>query len=416
MDQRRTDEAYSMRQQNPYYDATEMERARIARLGSILTERMHRDANNNVRARLDQILLQPHDGTFVSQHLSVHVNHLTHVILRHNWMRDGALEPVLQVLLAAPLLRELDISETGFAGGLSIVPSFYALVRNTRSLRVLSVSNNDLCRGFGEFFGPALACNTTLEHLNLEETSLVVPSWSYILNALRRHPRLSWASFNQQFSYDPNGPTAEDIALVLSENRVLGTLYLHGFEFGAAGTAKMLRALHQNTSLKILGLGRVQQLLGAIEEVEQAVRELLVPNVTLTQLLFTGPAAGLHVRLKALLERNLVRKRDRGNNARRAVIVLEGLRQHRRLPCMRLIGRDIMRMIGGYILATNLRPEWEDPALWPVDAAGVPIRPLTATEGNKRRRGVIPGTRVGPWVMNMDGEWERHGEDTAADE
>lgn len=399
--------------QLPLYDNAEMERERLDQLGTVLTERITYEKHGTL-ALLTNVHLHIHDGTFAARHLSPHINHLTHVLLRNNWMRDRGLEPVLKVLLAAPFLRELDISRTGFFGAPDTAPSFYALVRNTLALKALALSDNDVCLGFGDLFGPTLACNTTLEHLNLANTELRTEGWSCILSAIRRHPRLIGVSFSQFCANINSGPVAEDAALVLRDNAVLKSLRLDGVHMTAESMVKMLRALHYNTCLTDLTLGNVKETLSSAHDIGQAVSELLVPNVTLQELYFTCGSSHVHAETRQMLKRNLGRVCSRAENARRAVMVLDGLRRFRSLPAMRYIDRGIMRIIGRCILATKLRPEWEDPALWPVDAAGVRIKPLTAEQGAKRRRHAIPGTRIGPWVMNLDGEWERRDDDNDA--
>lgn len=375
----------------------EEERRVAERLAGAVVDQFGRHASV---AQLEFLAMESYHAHLLVACMSPHMDGLMEIELRGNTnLKDAGLEPLLAALLtSAPRLRGLGISRTGLVG--ASTPSLFELIKNSTSLRALCISYNPVQSGFALDLAPALACNTNLEALDARGLQLNIHGGGCpVFGALWRHPTLSVLLMaGSLWAMEKSNPCPQEIAELLRRNNVLKTLSIEGTPCSADAMLVILHGLTHNTGLHSLNMGLTHRGKSTLPDrkVLSAAQVLLVDNVTLEDL----PFLGLHANKE--LKRNMTRKCSRIQRAQGVVIALESLRCYRRSPSLRYIDRDIMRMVGRFILATKLRPEWEDPSLWP---GGRPT-PAAVTQQTKRQRlEPRPGDRLGPWKRTAAGDW-----------
>jgi len=375
----------------------EQERRLAERLAGAVVDQLGRQA---CFAHLEYLSMESYQAHLIVACMQPHMDELMEIDLRGNpGLKDAGLEPLLAVLLtSAPRLRGLDIARTGLVG--ADTPSLFELIKNSTSLRTLCISHNPVQSGFALDLAPALACNTKLEALDARGLQLNVHGGGCpVFGALWRHPTLSTLLMaGSLWAMEQSNPVPREVAELLRRNNVLKTLSMESTPCSPDAMLVILHGLTHNTGLHTLNMGLTRLGKSALPDrkVLNAAQVLLVDNVTLEHV----PFLGLHANKE--LKRNMTRKCSRIQRAQRVVIALESLRCYRRSPSLRYIDRDIMRMVGRFILATKLRPEWEDPSLWP---GGRPS-PAAVTQQTKRQRlEPRPGDRLGPWKRTAAGDW-----------
>jgi len=322
---------------------------------------------------------------------------------------DAGLESICGALLDAPRLASLDISNCGFLG--RNIPSLLELIKNSTVLKTLILDWNKVTAHFMNGFGPALTCNTNLVRLSMRGVAVdMIESADFpLLRSLKRHPTLKHVYMDRGVWEIDTRFGATRLAEVFAENNVLETVHFDNVPTTEVCFGILCRALYHNTTLQSLRLGRVIRQLDQPVDVVAHVDLLLAENVTLAEFGFDCVGHGTRdFSVHSMVKRNMVRKCSRTERTRQAIITLEGVRRFRCPLSLRYIDRDIMRMVGKLILASQLRPEWEDPALWPVGQDGEPLRAVANPSPTKRPRPSLHvGARIGPWRMNAVGEWER---------
>ena len=394
------------------------ERASATKLVSQILDRV---GGMYTMAMLDRLGIMPWHLPLLMECFSPHIGTLKNVILARNDLGDEGLEPVLKALLDAPHLQQLDLSETRLFAVRT--PSLFELIKNSTTLKMLSLSHNPLSTAFDSVFGPALACNTDMTSLDMNGIHLLGP----VFSALWRHPKLRWLSMDRclgQLQLED----VSNITDLFQRNNVLEVFSMEDVRCPENYALAIFRSLTHNTGLARLhmrpllgsnpGVGPTRNAHQVGSLISEAVTSLLLTNVTLEQL------PPITDDTQKELKRNMVRKCSRINRARRAFIALEGLRRFRRLPALRFIGRDIMCLIGRLIVRTKLRVEWEDPVLWPKPWPADPCyerrwenlpasfrgEPALVRDEKRRKYGSAkPGDRMGPWRRTPGGDWEYFG-------
>jgi|WetSurMetagenome_2_1015567.scaffolds.fasta_scaffold00074_62 hypothetical protein len=342
------------------------------------------------------------------------VSVLVDVSLSDNELGDAGVEPLLRVLLDAPRLRVLKLRRTQLRT--EDTPSLFILIQNSPTLTLLDVSDNPGNPDFGARLGAALLTNSSLESLSVDSVPLGAPM---ILRSLWKHPRLRYLSMNR--CADTLGHlTVQDIAALLKTNGVLRVFAMDRVPCRSADLVPILEALYDNTSLTQLFLGPAKDTEPRMDPQTYAVlrdtiSRLLDHNVTLQMLPLESHEATRQIRW------NTQRRESRLQRAQAAYVAVESLRRFQRSPVLKLIGRDIMRLVGVFIMATKRCREWEGPDLRPqydfsrpfyghrsVVVADQQARKPTAYQEEKRRRlaDAQPLDINGPWRRAPGGEWE----------
>jgi hypothetical protein len=372
---------------------------------------------NQFAELMDQGLFND-EGHVVAQCLRQYIDLLRGVNLGGNCrLHDTGLEPIFRALIDAPCLASLDISNCGFTG--QRTPSFYELIKNSTTLKTLILDWNS-CIGmdFANMFGPALSCNTSLIRLSMKGATLFtfVDCGFHVLDYVQRHPTLKHVHFDRGIVELSDIMHAARLAELFEKNTVLESLNIETVHTTRECFSVLCRALYRNTSLTSLKLGRIQGECTDPDDVYHAIELLLAENVTLEEVRFDWWNRGSSQKptVHVMVKRNMARKCSRMERARQAFITLAGLRRFRRPLAMKYIDKDIMRLVGRYIMTSKLRPEWEDPALWPVGDDGQPLHAVTSGQqqgsAKKQKPSIHVGARMGPWRMNVNGEWERVGD------
>jgi len=330
----------------------------------------------------EELYLTPLFSSVIAAHLVLYRDTLQHVILAKNDLGDAGLEPLLAVLMDVPNLSSLDLSQTKLVG--ESTPSLFALIVRSSSLQRLSLDNNPLGNEFCLPLCEALKCNVSLLSLTINEVSY----WSHnywLWKSIQVHPRLREFHANRA-CWLITCDTAEMLANLFLCTPALEILNLANVPCEQKELRVLLEGLRHNTTLKSLYVGPAFELPKRDAwQIQDLTRDILVHNVTIEDLPVFGVGEDLN--------RNLNRKASRIKRARRVALILTGLKRFRRVPAWGLIGRDVIKILGTMILATKLRPEWEDPQLWPVEDKGHWVGSLPNGHPDAPRR---PTKRMAP--------------------
>lgn len=336
-----------------------------------LIDRLRRQIQGNV-ADLRLNFMRESDVPVLLYCLRPHLTTLVELSLKYCDFGDTVLESIFAALSRqAPCLRLLNVSRTGLDGALT--PSLFHIIRNSTTLQTLDVSWTHIAGHASQNLADAVACNTSLLRLDAKGLSLNVFGRNCpLIRALWRHPRIRRVAIDTSLwsPIDTKTAVAGDIARLFALNNRIRKFSVLGVVCTDTAVVTILRALHHNTGLTKLRMGRMN---GTVEDVWDETQALLLVNVTLTTL----PDFGYGTNYAWQLQRNEIRRRSRIQRARQAFDALFVLRFTHRVPAMRLIDRHIMNKIGCYIKATKLKAEWEDPAVMDGDGKVKFAPPMT---------------------------------------
>jgi len=345
--------------------------------------------------------LGPWFSPTVAVHFVLHRDTLQSIILSENELGDAGLEPLLAALVEAPSLKYLNLNQTELAA--KNTPSLFALIAQSSSLQHLLLSKNRMHKEFCRPLSEALKRNRNLLSLTINDVS----NWcddDYLWKSIEAHPQLrefhATCGFSSITDY-----TAAMLAALFRCTPALKVLNLGMVLCKQPKLYMLVEGLRHNTTLTSLCLTAYFDAPDVRLRTQQLARDILIHNVTIEQL----PVMNVN----GELYRNSGRRASRIARSRHAALILAGLKRFRRVHTWGLIGRDVIKILGEMILATRMRPEWEDPQLWPVEDEGHRLGPLSDGHSDAPRRPTKRTTleRPGPWQKTEDGQSSDRGED-----
>jgi hypothetical protein len=311
--------------------------------------------------------------------------------LRECWKRDKVLIPALPlntadlVLLSAAfknntVLRKLDIRGTRLK---SNARSLLDALISCATLLNLNLANNGLESEEMLYVAKLLQTNRNLEDLRLSENPIGDGGCMTLCQAVGSHPGLKCLGIS---GIGITEVGAGAVADMLKINRVLATLYFTDNLFiGKSGSVCLINALGVNESLRtaILEMCRIGKTgvlaLASCLRTNSVLTELTVDqrffprerSISIVEALETNRmmksfhCGSLPVDLErardAVIARNRALPRVRELHCRTTLVALVGMRKVRRRESGLLyeIPRDVLKLIGFRILATNKRVEWD---------------------------------------------------------